>query len=91
MSPKSTINWLIIYLLIISLIFGAQAYYLYFDYIPKNLAPYTSLPDVHAQLEQAFYSIAGRIRVWFLLLVSNVVGLMIGIYIVARKSARTYQ
>lgn len=85
MSPKSKINWLIIYLSIITLIFGAQAYYLYFDYIPKNLALYTSLPDVYAQLEQAFYSIAGRIRVWFLLLVSNVVGLMIGIYI-TRKS-----
>lgn len=77
---------MVIYLLIIALVFGAQAYYLYIEYIPMNLAPYTSLPDVHAQLERAFHSIARRITVWFLLLVSNVVGLMIGIYIAARKS-----
>lgn len=86
MSEKGKIKWLVGYLIILFLIFGAQSYYLYFDYIPKNLAPYITLPDIHAQLEQAFYGIAGKIRIWFFVLISNVVGLIIGIYIVARKS-----
>jgi hypothetical protein len=88
MSETSEIKWAIAYLILLLLIFGAQSYFLYFEYMPNVLAPYVSLPDIHAQVQKALYSMVGQIRFWFLALAGSVTGLIIGLYVAAKKNVK---
>lgn len=75
-------------LLLMLLIFGAQTYYLYSEYIPSILAPYASEPTIYAHVQKALYSMAGYIRYWFLALEGSITGLIIGLYVAAKKKAK---
>lgn len=88
MTETSKIKWAIAYLILLLLIFGAQSYFLYFEYIPNALAPYASHPDIHAHVQKALYNMVGHIRFWFLALAGSITGLIIGLYVAAKKSGK---
>ncbi len=88
MSEIGKIKWLVGYLILLLLIFGAHSYYLYFEYIPANLAPYVDLPEIHAHVQKALYSVAGHIRLWFLVLEGSIIGHIVGLYIAAKKKQK---
>jgi type II secretory pathway component PulF len=88
MNEKSKIRWLIGYLIILLLIYGAQSYYLYFEYIPNVLAPYATNDVLHAHIQRALYSLAADIRFWFVALAGSVTGLIIGIYVASKRKSK---
>jgi len=88
MTEQIKIKWLIGYLIIFSLIFAAHSYFLYFEYIPKVLAPFAGNDVVYAHVQRALYTLASFMRAWFLVLVGSAVGLIIRIHIAAKKSAK---
>ncbi len=88
MSEMGRVKGLIALFMLMLLIFGAQSYYLYFEYIPMNLAPYVDLPEIHAHVQKTLYVIAGEIRYWFLALEGCITGLTIAYYIKAKKKKK---
>ena len=88
MSEKGRVKFLVAYLIVLSLIFAGQSYFLYFEYIPKVLAPFANNNDVHAHLERVLYTLARFIRIWFLVLAGSITGLIIGLYVTAKKNAK---
>ena len=79
-------KWLIGYLIILSLMFAAHSYFLYFEYIPKVLAPFDSNDVLYEHVQRALYTLVSFMRAWFLVLIGSVVGLIIRIHIAAKKS-----
>ena len=89
MSEIAKIKWILVYLVMLLLIFGAQSYYLYFKFIPETLAPYAGFPAIRAQVQSVIYSMAGETRFWFLALAGNIVGWIVGLYVNAKKKSRS--
>jgi hypothetical protein len=88
MNVKIKTKWLVVYLATISLIFAVQSYEMYFDYIPKALAPFAGDEALHAHLERILYAVARFGRTWFFVAVASVIGLAIGDHIRAKLDQR---
>ena len=88
MNEKRKIKLLIGYLIILLLIFGAHSYYLYFEYIPIVLAPFASNDVLYGHVQRALYVLASLSRFWFVALAGSIIGLIIGIYVAAKKSEK---
>jgi len=87
MNEKSKIRWLVGYLIILSLIFSAQSYFLYFEYIPKVLAPFAGNDILYAHAHRVLNTLASFSRFWFLALAGSIVGLIIRAYIASRRKS----
>jgi hypothetical protein len=90
MNEKRKIKWLVGYLILVSIIFAAQSYYVYFEFIPTILAAYASNDALHTRVERALYTLANFGGFWFVALAGSVVGLIGGAFInVKKKSEKT--
>lgn len=75
----------LVYAMLALFIFMAQSYYLYFEFLPVNLAAYASAPDIQGHIKKMLDVMFGPAIFWFVLLEASIVGYAIVMYVKARR------